>query len=129
MSSRTRNALASVNTEDLEHRSAQVDDEMIDQASIVAIFEPMHLTYLRKHHPEAAGRTASLARLARDLDPGDIATLSDRISDMELAEHEFAAWEEVIDPAGGEQPEFLEAVTQIEHLTDELLRRVHATSP
>ena len=89
MSTRTRTALEGVNAADPDHRSAQVDGPMVDEAALIVIFEPMHLRYMRKEHPSAAARTASLSRLARDLAPGDLTTLDDRVQALGLADHEF----------------------------------------
>lgn len=118
MSTRTRTALEGVNAADPAHLSAQVDHAMVDEAALVVIFEPMHLRYMRKEHPSAAGRTASLPRLARDLESGQFATFPDRVAALHLADHDFEAWEEVVDPAGGELPVF-EAAAQ---MIDEMVR-------
>ena len=122
MSTRTRTALEGVDASDPGHLSAQVDQAMVDEAALIVIFEPMHLRYMRKEHPAAVARTASLPRLARDLESGPFATFEDRIAALGLAQHDFEAWEEVVDPAGGELPVFEDAARMI----DDMVRTVAA---
>lgn len=124
MSTRTRTALEGVNAADPDHRSAQVDQEMVDEASLIVMFEPMHLRYMRKEHPTSAGRTASLPRLARDLEAGPFATMDDRIEALALADHDFEPWEEVVDPAGGELPVFQDAARVIDEMVRILAKKL-----
>jgi len=63
------------------------------------------VAYVRRVHPEAAGRTATLARLARDLRPG-AESLAERLAALGLADVELEPWEDVDDPAGGDLPVF-----------------------
>lgn len=116
MSTRTRTALAGVGGADPDHRSEQLDDEMADQADVIAVFEPMHVSYVRKKHPSAANRAASLPRLVRDLADGPPETLVARIQALQLAAHDFEPWEEVVDPAGGELADFEASAAQIHQL-------------
>ena len=60
-------------------------------------------------------RTATLRRLARDLPLGS-GSLADRISALDLADVELEEWEDVIDPAGGDLPEFEECAREINAL-------------
>lgn len=131
MSTRTRTALAGVGASDPDHRSEQLDDAMADEATVIAVFEPMHVSYVRKKHPAAAARVASLPRLVRDLADGPAETLADRVAALSLADHEFEGWEEVVDPAGGELPEFEAAASAIAQLVHDLLPKLggdHAAS-
>lgn len=117
---RTTAALARLGFTASGHRSHQLLAEDVAAADLVAVFEPSHLAYVRRHHPEGAARTASLARLAKDLPrwaagqrgddrpPGDAGPPRDarldlgrRLAAMDLAATTFEAWEEVPDPAGG----------------------------
>jgi len=120
MSTRTRTALQGVGASDPTHLSAQVDQSMVDDADLIAIFEPMHLKYMRKQHPDSAGRVASLPRLVRDLASGATTTVAQRVADLALGEHTFEPWEEVIDPAGGDLPEFEAAAGRIDELVRQL---------
>jgi len=116
MSTRTRTALADFDVVDKEHLSAQLEQSMVDQAAVIAIFEPMHLSYMRKKHAEAVHKVASLPRLAQALAPGPTATLQDRICDLLLDDHVFEPWEEVIDPAGGDLAVFQDSAAEIHDL-------------
>lgn len=124
MSTRTRTALAGHDVVDPHHRSAQLDQAMVDEASVIAVFEPMHLSYMRKKHPGASPKVASLHRLARDLPNGEPATLVDRLAALELHTTEFEPWEEVIDPAGGELPVFEAAALEIHELVRQFCPKV-----
>jgi len=116
MSSRTRTALAGFGVVDKAHLSAQLEQTMVDQASVIAIFEPMHLSYMRKKHPEASYKVASLPRLARDLAAGAPETLEQRLAALALDSHVFEDWEEVIDPAGGDLAVFEDSAAEIHAL-------------
>jgi len=124
MSTRTRSALDLVGAADPNHRSAQADEAIATPAAVIAIFEPMHLTWFRRELPSFAGRVASLPRLARDLPAGAIDTLGERVASLDLSSHEFEPWEEVVDPAGGQLPEFEQAAQQIHRLTRALIDRL-----
>lgn len=120
MSVRTKGALDAVGVEDLSHRSSQLDAEIGDPAALILVFEPMHIIWIRRNLPHLASRTASLPRLARDLAAGPLSTLSERIDALGLASVDFEPWEEVVDPAGGDLPDFVEAAERIAELVREL---------
>ena len=120
MSTRTRTALAALGVGDPEHRSRQIDADIVGSAHMVAVFEPMHMNYLQKYHPEASSRAASLPRLARDLGVGSIDTFELRLEALELEHLEFEPWEEVIDPAGGDLADFEAAAQSIDALIERL---------
>lgn len=121
MSARTRAALDEFGLAFPEHRSCQLDADMAEAASLIAIFEPMHLTWIRREIPDAASRTASIGRILRYVSQGTLDTLDARVAAAELADHSFEPWEEVVDPAGGELPEFRAAATQIDTLVTGLM--------
>lgn len=124
MSTRTRDALASVNAADPDHRSAQADALLVDPATLIVIFEPMHLAWFGRELPHALARVASLPLLAEQLEPGPIETLEQRIAALELADRSFEPWEEVVDPAGGDVDVFIEAAQRIDVLVQELAERI-----
>jgi protein-tyrosine-phosphatase len=101
MSWRTRDALAGVDAAAPTHRSLQLRDEHAARADLVVCLAREHVTYVRRTHPEAAARTATLRRLVRDLTPG-AAPLAERVAALGLADVELEEWEDVDDPAGGE---------------------------
>jgi len=121
MSQRTRDALAGFGLADPGHRSRQLTATHVAEASLVIAFEPDHVRYVRRLHPDGAGRTASLPRLVRDLGPGP-APLDERIASMSLATVELEEWEEVVDPAGGDAATFVACATEVSELVDALVR-------
>ena len=123
MSQRTRIALAHHGLTDPDHRSRQFDSNHADVDLVVAM-EPSHVAWIRRHYPGMAGRTASLPRLVRELPAGDGTDLTDRLGAMALAEVEVADWEEVVDPASGEQADFDACAAILDGLVDTLVERL-----
>ena len=120
MSRRTRAALESVGYSADGHRSHQITDADIDGAVLVLAMAAEHVAYIRRKHPEAAHRTASLKRLVRDLPPGP-APLADRLAALGLAEVEIEPWEDVEDPAGGDDPVYVSCAEELADLCNRLL--------
>jgi protein-tyrosine phosphatase len=103
---RTRGALDRLGLDSTAHRSAQFDDRIVAEADLVVGMAAEHVRWVRRHHPEVADRTATLLRLVRDLPPGP-APLPDRLAALDLAAVELdASWEDVDDPAGGDEETF-----------------------
>lgn len=122
MSVRTRTALSNHGLADPAHRSAEFDHVDARKASLVVAMAPEHVEWIRRNHPEIAARTATLKRLCRDLAPaGD---LTAALVALDLASIELGAWEEIVDPAGGDHPEFAACADEISLLIDEFIRRV-----
>ena len=105
MSWRTRDALGGLDVAAPGHRSLQLRADHVATADLVVGLAVEHVAYVRRVHPEAAGRTATLARLARDLRPG-AESLAARLPALGLADVELEPWEDVDDPAGGDLPVF-----------------------
>lgn len=124
MSVRTRTALERHGIRDPFHRSRQLTHADIERASVIVAMEPDHLRWIRRVHPEAAPITGSLKRVTRDLAPAREGSLDVRVAGLELARIEFEAWEEVIDPGGGEQPAFDAAAEEIAGLVETLHHRL-----
>ena len=123
MSVRTRTALERLGLADPAHRSAQFDETDLRRASLIVAMAPEHVQWVRRVHPEAADRTVTLKRVVRTLTAPDSAdtALLDRILALDLARIEVEDWEEVVDPAGGEQPEFDACAQEIDALVDQLI--------
>ena len=130
MSVRTRTALERLGLADPTHRSSQFDETDARRASLIVAMAPEHVQWVRRVHPEAADRTVTLKRavrvLAADPSPTPSPSLSDtalldRIRALDLAGLEIEEWEEVVDPAGGEQPEFDACAQEIDALVDQLI--------
>ncbi|TML08023.1 MAG: hypothetical protein E6G39_18555 [Actinobacteria bacterium] len=123
MSVRTRTALERLGLADPTHRSMQFDETDVRRASLIVAMAPEHVQWVRRTHPEVADRTVTLKRVVRALEPPSSpdAPLLDRIRTLDLAALEIEEWEEVVDPAGGEQPEFDACAREIDVLVDQLI--------
>jgi protein-tyrosine phosphatase len=124
MSVRTRTALERHGVRDPFHRSHQLGAGDISRATLILAMESDHLNWMRRTHPEGAPITGSLKRIVRDLAPAEEGHLSTRVAAMELRSVAFEDWEEVIDPGGGEQPDFDRAADEIAELVDKLIDRL-----
>jgi len=123
MSRRTRDALTAVGHRADGHRSHQLTEDDIETADLILAMAGEHVAYIRRRHPEASPRTASLKRLCRDLPPGP-GTLPERIRALGLADLPIEGWEDVEDPAGGEDEVYLSCAKELADLCAELLPRL-----
>lgn len=115
MSWRTRDALLELGVTVPAHRSRQLSDRDARDADVIVCFETFHVEYVRRTHPEAAHKTATIRRLVRDL-PG----VQGDIHALRLAEVELEDWENVEDPAGGELDVVVACAKEVAALVDEL---------
>ena len=123
MSWRTKEALESVGLAVPAHRSRQATDRELDHAALVIALAPEHVQWVRRTHPEAGPRTATLRRLARDL-PDHSAPLPERVAALGLAHVELGAWEEVVDPGGGDADVFAACAAEVVDLVARLAPRL-----
>ena len=123
MSWRTRDAIASLDIPVPDHRSRQATPAELDRADLVIALAREHVAWMRRTHPKAAPRTATLKRLARDL-PDDGTPLVDRLAAMRLADVQLEATEDVLDPAGGDLDVFLECAQEIAALLHVVIPRL-----
>jgi protein-tyrosine-phosphatase len=123
MSWRTRDAIASLGLPIPDHRSRQATVGELDSADLVIALAREHVLWMRRVHPRAAPRTATLKRLARDL-PDDGTPLADRLRAMHLHEVELEPGEDVLDPAGGDLDVFLECAQEIAELLHTVIPRL-----
>jgi protein-tyrosine-phosphatase len=130
MSWRTREALAGLDVTAPGHRSTQLRDAHVASADLVVGLAREHVAYVRRTHPEAAARTGTLRRLARDLPVGP-GSFAERVAGLGLETVALEPWEDVDDPAGGDLPEFEACARDIHHLLHQLapalVERVDAT--
>jgi protein-tyrosine-phosphatase len=119
MSWRTREALAGLDVTAPGHRSTQLRDTHVAEADLVVGLAREHVAYVRRTHPEAAARTGTLRRLARDL-PGTVGDFPRRVAALGLERTTLEDWEDVIDPAGGDLPEFEACARDIHDLLQRL---------
>ena len=120
MSRRTRDALDAVGVRADGHRSHQVTPDDLERADLVVAMATEHVAFVRRRHPEAAARTATIRRLVRDLPPGP-GTLADRLAALDLSAVELGPWEDVADPAGGEDGHYVACATTLAGLTAALV--------
>jgi protein-tyrosine-phosphatase len=123
MSWRTKAALDAVGLDARQHRSRQATAADLGHAALVIALAPEHVHWVRRTHPDAAARTATLRRLARDL-PDDDQPLADRIVALRLADVELADWEEVVDPGGGDAEVFAACAVEVVDLVAALAPRL-----
>ena len=123
MSWRTRDAIASLGLPIPDHRSRQATVQELDSADLVIALAREHVLWMRRVHPKAAPRTATLKRLARDLTP-DGTPLADRLAGMRLHEVELEPTEDVLDPAGGDLDVFLDCAHEIAELLHAVIPRL-----
>ena len=102
------------------HRSRQVAPGDLHRAELVVAMAPEHVEWVRREHPSAAPRTATLRRLSRDLPGVAGATLAARVGALGLASVTLEPWEEIEDPAGGDAEDFVACATAIVALVDAL---------
>ena len=102
VSMQTRSALGELVGGELgleSHRSRGVDDDDVAWADLVVAMEASQVRWLRRRHPEASARTATMGLLARELPVGP-ESLAERIAAMGLGEHEPDDLDDVPDPVG-----------------------------
>ena len=123
MSRRTRDALASVGLGADRHRSHQLTDRDVEEAELILAMAGEHVAFIRRRYPEAAARTATIKRLCRDL-PAGPAPLAGRLRALGLAELPIEDWEDVEDPAGGEDDDYVSCARELMALSTDLLARL-----
>jgi protein-tyrosine phosphatase len=124
MSVRTRAGLASIaelaDAPVSRHRSRQAQAAHFADADLVVAMEADHVRWVRRHHPEAAGRTATIRRLCRDLRPGP-APLGPRVAALGLADAVLGDDEDVADPAGRDEEVYVACAAELWALCAELV--------
>jgi protein arginine phosphatase len=116
---RTRAALDDVGIPWPKHASRQADRVHLDRSDLIIALAPEHVQWVRREHPEVSSRTATLIRLTKQLGE-PIQPLPVRVASLALAHVELEAWEEVVDPGGGEVETFIACARQVVSLIDEL---------
>lgn len=116
---RTRAALDAVGLPWPAHRSRQAERAHFRTADLVVGLAPEHVEWVRREHPEVAGRTATLIRLVEQLPPAG-EPLATRLARLELATVELGPWEEVVDPGGGDVEDFVACARRTVALVERL---------
>jgi protein-tyrosine-phosphatase len=120
---RTNEALASVGFRSEGHRSHQLTESDVGSADLIVAMAGEHVKYVRRVHPEAAAKTASIKRLGRDLVAGPL-PLAERVSALGLATVDIGEWEDVEDPAGGDDEAYRSCAKELADLCAELRPRL-----
>lgn len=106
MSMRTRRAFEHLGVDLPRHRSHQLTDRDVAGADLVLAMAADHVRYVRRRHPEAAGRTATIRWLVAAL-PGGPAPLAGRLAALALADVDPGDQPEIDDPAGGDDAAYV----------------------
>jgi protein-tyrosine phosphatase len=123
MSFRTRDALKAIGIVPPEHLSHQLVDADLVDATLVLAMADEHVHYVRRVHPNAAPRTATIRRLCRDLATQDD-PLTVRLAALALGNVSLEAWENVVDPASGGEEDYLNCAIELNRLVADLLPRL-----
>jgi protein-tyrosine phosphatase len=123
MSRRTRDALSAIGVQVPAHRSRQIAESDVDSADLVVAMAADHVRYVRRRHPDAAGRTATLCWLAEHLPPGPD-PLAERLAGLELGTLDPDVQGDVPDPAGGEDPVYVDCARLIQTLVAQLVKQM-----
>jgi protein-tyrosine-phosphatase len=125
MSWRTRDAMAGLGLANPAHRSTQAHPHHLDGADLILAMAAEHVGWIRRTHPAAAARTATIKRLVRDLPDGP-SSLAERLVALHLADVELepGGAEDVIDPAGGEIEQYVDVAEELHELVSRLAPRL-----
>ncbi len=123
VSRRTRTALEAVGVRAVLHRSHQLTPADVEAATVIVAMAGDHVGYVRRTYPEAAAKTGTIKRLARGL-AGDAAPLAERVRALGLAAVDIEPWEDVDDPAGGDDEDYLACAKQLFELCSDLAPRL-----
>jgi protein-tyrosine-phosphatase len=129
-SARTRRALEAMHGDAptlVAHRSRALTEADLEWADLVIAMEASQVRFVRRRHPEAAGRAATIAVLAHGL-PADDRVLATRIAVMGLAALEDGGASDVIDPAGGDDATYAATVDELAELCGRLRVRLAGTA-
>ncbi len=121
MSVRTRKALLRHGLKDPWHRSHQLGPADVDRSSLILVMEDLHVRWLNRNLPSALPITGMLRRVVVELPNVGPGHLSERVLALGLAGREIEEWEEVIDPASGQQEDFDRSIDELATLVDALV--------
>jgi protein-tyrosine phosphatase len=122
-SRRTRDVLSALGLDSSAHRSRQLAEADLEAADLVVAMAAEHVRYVRRRHPRAADRTATLAWLARHLPDGS-SPLATKVSGLALADVDPSVQGDVDDPAGGDEQTYARCAEQLSGLVAELAARL-----
>jgi protein-tyrosine phosphatase len=106
MSVRTRQAFEHLGVVPPSHRSHQLTDADVARADLVLAMAGDHVRYVRRRHPDAAGRTATVRWLAERL-PAGPPCLRQRMAALDVVGADLDPAHDIADPAGGDLADYL----------------------
>jgi protein-tyrosine-phosphatase len=109
------------------HRAHQLTDDDVAWADLIVTMEAAQVRALRRWHPEASGKVATLALLAATL-PGGPDDLATRVGLMALEDRDPDDGEDVADPAGGDAATYAEMMVTLVASCGELAGRLAGTA-
>ena len=125
MSWRTRAGFESINVPVPAHRSRQVVAADIDRATVVITLAPEHVEWVRREHPAAADKTATLKRVGPEGSPDDDPSAEPTASPTSRwPTSSSVPWEEVVDPGGGEVEAFTACAREVVDLVEDVAARL-----
>jgi protein-tyrosine-phosphatase len=123
ISRRTRVGLDDLGLRADDHRSRQLDPADLDRADVVIGMAHEHVAWMRRHHPEAADRAVTIRALTERLTAGSDPLIT-RVRDLDLASWTPEPTDDVVDPAGGEEADYVSCARELAALTEELATRL-----
>jgi protein-tyrosine-phosphatase len=105
------------------HRAHQLGASDLEQADLVVAMEAAQVRAIRRQHPGAAPKVATLAHLARAL-PSERHPLATRVASMALGECEPDDLDDVVDPAGGDDTDYVRTMRSLMPLCANLTQRL-----
>ena len=105
------------------HLARELRATDVEWADLIIAMEDSQVRFVRRRHPEAADRVATLALLADEL-PVDGRALHDRVVALGLAGRDGSGEGDVEDPAGGDDDAYDRAVAVLVERCSELSRRL-----
>src|SRR5579875_65784 len=123
MSIRTRAALAAVGVSAPDHRSHQLAEADVRAAVLVVAMAGEHVRYVRRRHPAAAARTATIRWLVDHL-PAGTAPLAERVAALGLEAVDPDRQGDVEAPAGRDDEAYVACAKELAVLVGELAPRL-----
>lgn len=105
------------------HRAHLLSGDDVEWADLIIAMEDSQVRFVRRLHPEAADRVATLALLAEEL-PRDKRSLSERVMSLGLAARHGSGDGDVQDPAGGDDDAYERVTTALIARCGELAARL-----
>ncbi len=106
------------------HRAHLLNSADVEWSDLIIAMEVSQVRFVRRMHPEAADRVATLAVLAHEL-PGDGRSLLERVLSLGLEARDGSADGDIEDPAGGDDGAYERATRVLIDRCVELARRLN----